>query len=297
MRRFFLLFALTSGWLFAQPGTPVTQGAWYLLNEASDIHSGDLGCFSPSQVNFANHNATITMIHSAGAYTCGGNNGSNYSSTQDYLSGGIMWHDLNFKPTAGNPVTVEFKLEAGIGHAAGWLLGGNKAANTGCQTTSWKSWDNFSTCNWSSDASDSGEIDIFENVYNSDSNTETRQNVIANGNTHATFQTGLTNIEKNFHLYHIDWSTTEVCFAVDGVQSHCETSDVPQNSMFLIFYLPVAGAQPPSFPQVMTIQYVQICSGTSCTAPDSSGGNTLFYDDFSAQSGPTPPTALTAVPR
>lgn len=295
-----LLILALSPCAFAQAGTPTTVGAWYLLNEASDIHSGDLGCYSPSQVSFAYHNATITLLHNPGAYSCGGYNGSNFSTTQDYLSGSIMWHDLNYKPTAGNPITVEVKAELAAGWPAIWFLGGDKAANTGCQTTSPQSWDNFSTCFWDQDTppnGDSAEIDIQEDI-GTPPFTYTGQNVFMNGLSPdtGTSQT-ITDGTLNFHVYHLDWSTTQVCWAIDGIQSRCETSQVPQQPMFLIIENRVNSQSVPAadlFPNTMTIQYVQVCQGTACTAPDSSGGNTLFLDDFNYALAP--PTNLTATP-
>jgi hypothetical protein len=291
-----LVTLLTANLCFAQAGAPTTVGAWYELNEAADIHSGDLGCYSPSQVNFSYHDATITMIKNSGAYTCGGNNGSNFSSKQDYLSGAIMWHDLNFKPTPGNPITIEVKAQLGGGWPSVWLLGGDKPANTGCQTTSPQSWDNFSTCFWDQDTmpnGDSAEIDIQENV-GTPPFTQVGQNVHSNGNSSNNSSQTITDATQNFHVYHLDWSTSQICFAVDGVRSTCEGSQVPQQPMFLIIENRInsGSVYSGSFPVRMTIQYVQVCQGTTCLSPDSSAGNTLFLDDFDGNSVPQPATNL-----
>jgi len=293
------LFLLASSFCFAQAGTPNTVGAWYELNEASDIHSGDLGCYSSSQVNLAYHKATITMIKNPGAFVCGGSDDTNYSSTQDYLSGSIIWHDLNFKPTSGNPITIEVKAELSPGWPAIWLIGGDKAASSGCQTTSPQSWDNFSTCNWPQDTmpnGDSAEIDIAEGIQSTSSITSVRENAFVNSSSGDTGNSStISDATQNFHLYHLDWSTSQLCWAIDGTQMRCESAEVPQNPMFLDIenrIYPSAVYNGP-FPVTMTIEYVQVCQGTTCTAPDSAGGNTLFLDDFNASNGPVPPANLT----
>ena len=270
-----------------QNGTPVVSGEWYKLNECSDIHSSDHGSYKPSQVNFAYHNATITMTNVGGPFSCGGYNGSNFSSSESYLSGSIMLHDLNLKPTAGHNIVMEAMIKVGKGWPAFWLLGGNAPGSTGCQPTSWQSWDNFSSCAWSSNASDSAEIDIME-MYESRGYTINGENVFMNSNSNLNTQ-NVTDATANFHLYHLDWSTTQLCWAVDGVSTNCTASLVPTTPMFIIIENRVGSAVPSSFPQVMTIQYVQVCdagSGTTCSQPDSRGGNTIFLDDFGAPVAP-----------
>lgn len=274
------LFLIFPASCFAQAGTPVTSGSWYILNEASDIHSSDLGCYSPSQVNFAYHNATITMLRNVGAYSCGGNNGSNFSTTQNYLSGSIMFKSLNYKPTAGNPVVIQASMKLATGWPTLWLLGAN------CQATSPQSWDNFGTCNWPFDSSDSAEIDIQENIGTAPF-TSTMENAY---NGIGSFQSpnsgSFTNGAANFHLYKLVWSTSSLCWYIDGVQVQCQSSVVPLNSMFPIIEnrvnngsLPAAG----QFPNIMTVKYFQVCQAagiSSCTADDVNSGNTIFLDDF-----------------
>lgn len=287
-----VLALLSSVLVFGQAGTPTTTGAWYLLNEASDIHSSDLGCYAPSQVSFADHNATITMTSTGAPFSCGGNNGTNFNtSSQSYLSGSIMWHDLNFKPTVGHPITIEVQAKFSVGWGAIWMLGGNKGANTGCQTTSPQSWDNFSTCNWSSDASDSAEYDIAETTSWNGVTSVSHNKFVNNGS--VSCSQNVTDYTANFHTYHVDWSTTAINMKVDGVDANCGyTSGIPQNSMFLIIETrQQAGSTVGGLPSTMTIKYVQVCDGTTCTAPDSSGGNTLFYETFNTASV-VPPAGL-----
>jgi hypothetical protein len=265
------------------PGTPTTVGEWYELNIAADIESGDAGCYAPSQVNWAANDLTITMITAGAPFTCYFNGGT---TSQNYLSGSIMTHDLNWAPTAGNPITFEAKIKFGVGWGAFWLLGGNKAANTGCQMVTWTTWDNSGSCQWPVDADDSAEIDIAEE--NSWSTvTGIQQNLFAGSSPNSSNwassggQNGLSNITSNYHVYHLDWSTSALHFAVDGVAGNSITSHVPVNPMFPIIEMrqdsnDIVGG----LPSTLTVEYFQVCAGTTCTTPGVNSGNTLFFDNF-----------------
>ena len=129
---------------------------------------------------------------------------------------------------------------------------------------------------------DSAEIDIAEMTLSQGYTTNQEHAFMNNGSgTHGdqTISDGTT----NFHLYHLDWSTSQECWAVDGVNGGCDTLN-PKNPMFLIIENrnngSVGNTYTGTFPVTMTIKYVQVCQGTSCTLPDNSGGNTLFLDDF-----------------
>ncbi len=270
-------------------GTPETVGAWYVLNEAADVHSGDQACYSPSQVNFSPNDTTITMIQ--GTFTCGftGSSTGTGTTTQNYLSGSIMWHDLNFAPSSGHTIVIEVKAQLGRGWPAIWLLGGDKAANTGCQVSTPNTWDNVGTCNWPQDTmpnGDSAEIDI-EEATEATGYVHMQGNVYANGQSNGVAQNvpGGADATQGFHVYHLDWSTTQECWGIDGTSNGCVTNTpVPKNPMVLIIENRVnPNGAPSSFPQVMTIQYVQVCdagTGNTCTTPGVNGGNTLFFDNF-----------------
>lgn len=281
--------------LHSQAGAPTTVNSWYELNEASDINSSDLGCYSPSAVSMAANAAVLTMT--TGSFSCGytGGQGGTGTTSQSYQSGSLMWHDLNIKPTAGHTIVVEVKAKMGRGWPAIWLLGGSKALNTGCQVSTPQSWDNTGTCAWDSDASDSAEIDIAEQT-ESDGYTSVSGHMFSSGG-HSCSNINITDSTQNFHVYHIDWSTSLVHWAVDGTSGQSCNTQVPTHPMFLIIENRVlSGAAPPTgaFPTLMTIQYVQVCDagpGTTCSTPGVNSGNTIFFDDF-AHAGPAPPSGL-----
>lgn len=263
-------------------GVP-TDGSWALLNHAADLDSGDQGCYSSGQVAFAPNAATITMTK--GSYQCGASDIT--TTTQSYLSGSMAWKNLAYAPsqTSSGHVTIEVKAKMGRGWPAIWMLGGNgdTPSSTGCQyPVINQSWNNIDNCNWSSDASDSAEVDIQEE-YESNGYTSSSHNKFVNGGSVACSQ-NISDATQNFHVYHMDWSANAIDMKVDGVDANCGyTSGIPQQPMFLIIENRVnPNGAPSTFPQVMTIQYVQVCDGSTCTAPNSAGGNTLFYDNFGA---------------
>jgi hypothetical protein len=282
-----LLASLCGYSAFGQAGTPTIFKSWSELNEASDVNSGDLGCYNPSQIAVGFHNLQITLLRNPGSFTCGFSHAlgptlvGTGTTTQDYLGGSLIWTSLNYRPTAGNPITIQVEMTMPAGWPSAWLLGAN------CQTTSTQTWDNFSPCNWSQDASDSAEIDINEN-FGDPPFTCTGQNVFMNGTSDKACSQTLTDEATHFHLYRLDWSTTQVCWFVDGTQSRCESTLVPTGLAFLIIENRVNSAKIPStsnFPNTMVVHYVQVCSG-ACSVNDATGGNTLFLDDFSPVGSP-----------
>lgn len=263
------------------------DGSWALLNHAADTGSGDEGCYSAPQVNFAANAATITMV-TGGSYTCG--ESTTTQGSQSYLSGAMVWKNLNYQPsemTSGH-VTIEVKAQMAHGWPAIWLLGGSgdTSGAAGCQyQTINNTWDNAGNCDWSQDSggNDSGEIDIEEN-YESGGYTSPTHNKFVNGGSSACGGPTVSDVTANVHTYHVDWSSSAIDMKVDGTDASCGyTSGIPANPMFLLIENRVNPSGAPSggsFPAVMTIQYVQVCDGTSCTAPNSTGGNTVFLDNF-----------------
>jgi len=261
------------------------DGSWALINHASDTASGDLGCYYSGQVNFALNNLTITMV-TGGTYTCSQSNHA--QSNQRYLSGSIAWQNLSYQPSemSSGHVTIEVMGQMGRGWPAIWLLGGsgNSPGAAGCQYSSINhGWDNIDNCNWSSDSSDSAEVDIEEN-YETGGYTSPTHNKFVNNGSVACGGPATSNVTTSMHLYHIDWSSHAIDMKVDGVDANCGySSGIPTHPLFLLIENRVnpSGAPPGgAFPTVMTIQYVQVCDGTTCTAPNSTGGNTVFYDNF-----------------
>jgi beta-glucanase (GH16 family) len=188
-------------------------------------------------------------------------------------------------------------MKVGKGWPAFWLLGGNglTSGSTGCQFQSvFNTWDNPGNCNWSQDSGspgDSAETDIME--YVEPTYTDTNQNLFSNGATNLGSSQTITDGSANFHVYTLHWSNTSLTYAIDGTASTTHyTTNVPQNPQFIILENRIqtgAGKVPGTFPQVMTVQYVQVCDGTTCTSPGAAGGNNVFFDNF------TPPPARARV--
>ena len=273
----------------AKTGTGVaTDGSWALLNHSADLGSGDLGCYFSGQIAFASNATTITMTK--GTYQCGSLDIT--STAQRYLSGSMAWKNLAYAPSqmSSGQVTIEVMAKMGRGWPAIWLLGGNgdTPSSTGCQyAVINQTWNNIGNCNWSSDASDSAEIDIAE-MTESGGYTYNSEHIFMNNGSSGHSGQNVSDATQNFHLYQLTWSASSVSWAVDGVSGGSATDLVPTKPMFLIIENRVSpNGSPSAFPQVLTIQYVQVCDGSTCTAPNSAGGNTLFYDNFSAASQPT----------
>ena len=280
--------------------TTSTNGKWMLINHASDNNGGaDLGCYLYKQVAFATGALTITMTRPATSPTCG--QSTTTQGTQPYLSGSLV-SVASFSPNTTCPsgtCTIQASIEAGKGWPAFWLLGGNglTSSSSGCQYQSvYNTWDNVGNCNWSQDTmpnGDSGEQDIME--YIEPNYTATNQNLINNGvDQHGTSQT-LSNATTNFHLYTMHWSNSAISYAVDGTTSpNSWSTHIPVNPQFIILENRVSsGSVPSSFPQVMTVQYVQVCDGKTCTSPGAAGGNSVFFDNFTEDPAtPSAPSAL-----
>jgi len=289
----FLLSAMALGQACTNDGTgnvcaPSTSanGKWMLINHASDTGSGDLGCYSDKKIAFATNALTITMTKPATSPTCGLSDTT--QGTQLYLSG-AMASVSSFSPTTSCPsgtCTIQASIEAGKGWPAFWLLGGAGllSSSSGCQYQSvYNTWDNVGNCHWSTDTmpnGDSAEIDIME--YIEPSYTNTNQNLFSNLTSQQNTSQTLSSSISNFHVYSMQWSNSSITYSVDGTASTAHyTSNVPQNPMFILLQNRVSnGAAPATFPQTMTVQYVQVCDGTTCTSPGTSGGNTVFFDNF-----------------
>ena len=281
--------------------TASANAKWMLINHASDIGSADQGCFLYKQVNFATNNLTITMTHPGTAPTC--SETGRTQTSQPYLSGALITQQ-SFSPSTSCPsgtCTIQASIKAGKGWPAFWLLGGNglTSSSSGCQfQTAFNGWDNNGNCNWSQDTmpnGDSGEIDIME--YVEPTYTDTNQNLFANASTNFGSSQNISDASANFHTYTLHWSNSSLTYAVDGTASSTHwSSNVPRNPMFIILENRVQGPSgkvPGSFPQVMAVQYVQVCDGKSCTLPGAAGGNSVFFDDFTeAPATPSAPTEL-----
>jgi hypothetical protein len=266
--------------------TPAAVGKWLLLNHASDVNSGDHGCYASKQIAFSPNNLTITMTNPGTAPSCG--QSTTTTATQAYLTGSMI-STASFSPSTSCPsgtCTFLANIEVGRGWPAFWLLGGNGllSTSTGCQfQTAFNTWDNAGNCNWSLDSSDSSENDIMEYVEGVGSYTSTNQNLFNSTTQNGTSQT-ISTAYTNFHTYGMQWSNTSITYSVDGTASSTHfTTAIPTHPMFMILENRVSGSAPPaSFPQIMTVKYVQVCNGTTCTNPGSPvfGDNTIFFDNF-----------------
>ena len=275
---------------------PVTSpnGKWMLLNHAADTNSGDHGCYASKQIAFATGALIITMTKPTTSPTCG--QSTTTAGSQPYLSGSMV-SVPSFSPSTSCPsgtCTFLSSIKIGRGWPSFWMLGGDGLLPTsdGCQyQTIYNTWDNAGNCNWSVDADDSSENDIME--YTEPNYGTTNQNLF-NNNTQNGESQSLSTPYSNFHTYGMSWSNSSVSYSVDGTASPTLfTATIPTHPMFMILENRVNSVIPPSFPQVMTIQYVQVCDGTSCTNPGNPqpSDNTVFFDNFT-QPG-TPPNVAT----
>ena len=291
----FILALLVPTLSYAQAGTAPIVKQWYVLDEATDIRSGDAGCYKPSQVTFATGN--LQILQTATSTTCGYTGSQNSpatgTTTQSYRSGSII-SNFTIQPTAGHPVHIDASAKLAHGWPALWLLG------AACQQTSLYTWDNTlgssnpipppHTCNWAQDSNDSSEIDFAESNANADGgaylsighNVWTGSGTVLAGGCSETVNPSTI---SQFHTYHMDWSTTSLHMWTDSNSGGGCTynSGVPTGAMFMIIQnRQASGNVDNNLPSTMQVAYVQICDGTSCTIPQSSGGNTTFYDNFSA---------------
>lgn len=261
------------------------DGSWALINYISDNDSGDNGCYYNGQVSFVPRALTITMI--ARTVSCGASDIT--QKNQAWLTGSIVWKDLNYKPSemSSGHVFVAVRARMGRGWPAIWFLGGsgNTSGAAGCQYQSVNfTWNNVGHCNWNQDSGangDSAEIDIAEQA-EALGYTHVQHNVYSNSQSNGA-GTDTTNTTTNFHLYTVDWSNSAITWRVDGSGGGTVSGMSPVNPMFLLIENRISplGAPPGGvFPTIMEVTYVQVCDGTNCTAPDSSGGNTVFYDIF-----------------
>lgn len=122
---------------------------------------------------------------------------------------------------------------------------------------------NFSQVGWPA----AGEIDIMEHVGN-------RQNVIFgsthdpnnNGGNARTGQTTVAGVSNDFHIYEMEWTDSEIKFAVDGIVYHMVSNDasLPFNADFF-FIMNVAmggtfgGSVDPNFVESsMEVDYIRV---------------------------------------
>ena len=270
----------------------VINGNWAALRRMADQSNSELACYDPANVAQTSCPSgggtgclTITMnSQSETCYDGDGHNGTSFNYTSDMM----MTYPFNFLYG-----TVEARIKFGRGWPAFWMLGGDAAAKTGCQISNLITAESIFTCNWSSNAADSAEIDIAE-FTDGDGYGSTSHHVFINGTGH---DCGGNNIAPDaisaFHTYRMTWSPGSLSFTIDGgTASGCTTAGdgvpVPSHPMFLMINDTLSNSNssvPPSFPQVTTVDYVRVWDQT---------GNLIFDDEFGdAPPAPTPtPTPL-----
>jgi len=253
------------------------NGRWAALRRAADLGNSELACYDPA--NAVQSGGFLTLTLRKQAETCYEASRSD-AVQQSYTSDMIMSYPFNFLYG-----TVEARIKFGRGWPALWLLGGDAAAQTGCQLSNLVSAENIFTCNWDRDGSDSAEIDIAE-FYESDNNGAYNwagHNMFSSGGHSCGQPMPSGSAISDFHVYSMTWKPGSVTFAVDGVPANCSHtgSAVPSHPMFLMINDTLSQSNnsvPPSFPQVTTIDYVKVTD---------SNNQVIFFDDFDATSQPT----------
>jgi beta-glucanase (GH16 family) len=295
MKKVFLLLLLIPCSLSAQNGsgysnpqsvTTAAGNTWYVLNRAGDYSNNEVECYNQSQVGFAANALTITTA--TGTYSCG--DYDHTASNHSVLSGMVQTATKNF--TFGD---FQAKIEFPSGWPAFWLLGAN------CQPSNSVTADSITyggkTCNWNSDADDSGELDIAEVKTGSLGDTAVLQNNCTNNNTCGySNEVKVSNVTTNYHVYEMIWTTNSVTWYIDGTAGGSTTSNIPQNPLFIIFNAAASSANgSPNNGQVMTVQWVKHCPSTCANNTSSTDANADFVDTFGSATAPTTATGITAV--
>ena len=265
------------------------NGRWAALRRAADLGNSELACYDPA--NAVQSGGFLTLTLRRQAQTCYEASRTN-AVQQSYTSDMIMSYPFNFLYG-----TVEARIKFGRGWPALWLLGGNAAAQTGCQLSNLVSAENIFTCNWDRDANDSAEIDIAEFYESNDGGAYdwAGHNMFSSGGHSCGQNMPSGNAISDFHVYSMTWKPGSVTFAVDGVPANCSHtgSAVPSHPMFIMINNTLSQSNnsvPPSFPQVTTVDYVKVTD---------TNGQVIFFDDFDGAPAPTstataPPATFTA---
>ncbi len=137
----------------------------------------------------------------------------------------------------------------------------------------WMMGDNINTVNWPS----CGEIDVMENIGKEPSINHGSMHMPASGSTSDDQLTGMYTLAGGaklgdaFHVYAVEWSSTQVAFYVDGNLYETQTKAAAtgrtwefDHPFFILLNVAVGGTWPGSpdstttFPQTMKVDYVRV---------------------------------------
>ncbi|WP_299219099.1 glycoside hydrolase family 16 protein [uncultured Aquimarina sp.] len=215
------------------------SGAPSTTNWTYDIGTGDNGWGNGESQSYTNDSSNVIVEDGLLKITARAENGG-------YTSARIKTQDL-FSFTYGK-VDVRAKLPTGGGTwPAIWMLGSN-ITEVG--------WPNC------------GEIDIMEHVGNNQDVVSSALHFPGNNGGNAIFEeTNIAGASTDFHIYSVEWSSTEIIFSIDGTPYHTfpYSNNLPfyNNDFFLILNVAMGGtfggAIDPAFTEsTMEIDYVRV---------------------------------------
>ena len=264
----------------------VINGNWAALRRAADLGNSELTCYDPANAVQSGGLLNITLTNTPQTCYYGSQSGP---INQGYTSDMIMTWPFNFLYG-----TVEARIKFGRGWPALWLLGGNAAAQTGCQSSNVISAENILTCNWDLDSSDSAEIDIAE-FYEPAGYGSTSHHVFNHGGNDCGFSNVSPAADQAFHVYRMTWLPSSLSFTVDGTNPvGCTGSFVPSHPMFLMINDTLSTTNnsiPPSFPQVTSVDYVRVWDQSGALIFDDEFSGVTQTNTPSPTGTPTPTTA------
>ncbi|SEK26297.1 Glycosyl hydrolases family 16 [Aquimarina amphilecti] len=216
-----------------------TNGAPNATNWTYDLGTGDNGWGNGESQSYTDDASNVIVEDGLLKITAKAENGG-------YTSSRIKTQDL-FSFTYGK-VDVRAKLPTGGGTwPAIWMLGSN-ITEVG--------WPNC------------GEIDIMEHVGNNQDVVSSALHFPGNNGGNAIFEeTNIAGASTDFHVYSVEWSSTEIVFSIDGNPYHTYpySNNLPfyNNDFFLILNVAMGGtfggAIDPAFTEsTMEIDYVRV---------------------------------------
>jgi beta-glucanase (GH16 family) len=232
------------------------------MNEHADVTNSELACYTPANITVSGgYLAETAMAQTA---TCLNGMGAPAGPaggmlTEMYTSGAIQMKSFSF---LYGTVEVRAKFSGGTGTwPAVWMLGAY------CQYPTWLYGVNShgvsgNPCKWHDPGSD--EIDIAEIFSGAGTVNQTIQG--DNGCQPAP----PSGTPQDWHVYTLNWTSTSVTWAIDGVTGCTLTANVPAYPMFLIINTTVGGVgggtpDPSTLPQTTSIDYVHVTTSNVAT--------------------------------
>ncbi len=251
-------------------GANVDRNVWAVPDQQGDTSNDEQECYAPSQVSEGAGVLKLRNVFVAAGFRCPAGTpsdpactGACAAPTKHYLSGAVEEIRTAF---AYGRVVVRAKLlgQPESTWPAIWLLGA-KCQRSQTAPFTWLSGSSSLPagyyCPWSSDSSDSAEIDIAEG--DTGTTSTVRENVYnrSSGIDHACVSPTISDYSTHFHAYEVDWSPGRLVFRIDGKATGCGINGpgVPSHPMFLV--IDAADQSSPTssdFPDAMTIDYVHV---------------------------------------